>query len=769
MSSNKKLEDYPLAPSSSQQIVKNQQEEDELAQYPLAPSDDVYQNSSQSPVTALTTSALESSIPFAQSFAGAGKAAMNAITGVTGPDDYLEDYRQNRDMFARDAREAQQAYPKTAFAAGLVGGVANPLFSQSKSIKDVAAAGAIQGLGMSDADLTKGELGDATLDAILGGAAASGGYAAGEILGETAVPYAKKGLKKVGAGLSTVGKEILKKATRVVHGTPEEMTEEYLRKRGNLPTQESMSDIYDTLQTLHDERFDKLQKSKQAVNDLEKRLKDEKSSFKQYGEQQRQQLQESKKQAEYQYNNDKADYETAANEIKQGYKEVNPSPVAKTIVDAIGSLKNKVTQGSQESYGILESKNGTVSTQPAIIVLNKGIKDLKINDVAPTVQAEATINALSNLKDRLTKIGPKMSFQDAKKYLQELDQITTYSRNTGEFSSKLNETLKSLRSSVNEQLKKIPEYKNKMNEVAQNTRLLDEISSSYGNEESAIVKLNKIVSDKGQIVDLPRLKKLEEKTGVKFLQPIEEFIEAKKILNNSSLLNEINKKLPQYAKFKNSEDFLKHINSQLDNLKKNLNQSEQKQSVDRTQQLLNDEILGLHIAETDYDPVSFLKNDKASKVKKLITGKPEIVSSFENLDKATGLNLRDQIRNRAILDQFEYDNTRGSRNVQVFRTLFKGAAYALIGNKLGGELGSMIGSGIGMTMDKYSGKVMQSLLDNAISVREGADALAAYYGKYAGPIAQAASKGPQALAATFSVLSKDPEFKRVVGIQRNKQ
>lgn len=176
----------------------------------------------KSAVTALTTGMIQGAVPFASAIAGAGKAGMDAITGVRGPlaggsfGDILDDYRESRDSVSNDAKAAQKEHPKTSFAGNIIGGFENPLFknavaptiigpkTQYAGLKDlggVMGANAIQGLGMSDADLTKGEISDAAKDVAIATGAGALGYGAGQALGAVA-PYGKKLVKKA---LTTLG------------------------------------------------------------------------------------------------------------------------------------------------------------------------------------------------------------------------------------------------------------------------------------------------------------------------------------------------------------------------------------------------------------------------------------------------------------------------------------------------------------------------------------------------------------------------------------
>jgi hypothetical protein len=164
-----------------------------------------------SPATAAATGIIEGAVPFASAIAGAGKAGMNAITGVTGPlaggslGDVMDDYRQARDSFSQDAKTAADANPKTAFAGNIAGGIANPLFHGADSIPKVMGAGAVQALGTSDADLTKPgdvkEVNRAAKDAAIGAAGGAVGYGVAK-----AIPEVAQGLGWIGKkALTTLG------------------------------------------------------------------------------------------------------------------------------------------------------------------------------------------------------------------------------------------------------------------------------------------------------------------------------------------------------------------------------------------------------------------------------------------------------------------------------------------------------------------------------------------------------------------------------------
>lgn len=105
---------------------------------------------------------------YGDELAGAAKAGAQAI-GDRSLEGFGEHYRQNRDDARDQLAEAQTQNPKS-YLAGQVGG-ALPLAAVAPAgITGGAAFGALSGLGSSQADLTKGQVGQAVKDTAIGGA-----------------------------------------------------------------------------------------------------------------------------------------------------------------------------------------------------------------------------------------------------------------------------------------------------------------------------------------------------------------------------------------------------------------------------------------------------------------------------------------------------------------------------------------------------------------------------------------------------------------------
>lgn len=128
-------------------------------------------------------------------------------------------YREGRDK-ERAALSAQEAAnPNLSTGAQLAGAIAGP-GKLVKGIPGMAAFGAGEALGRSEADLTEGQVGDAALDTALGGLLGGAtGYAAPKLIGGAGKLVSKAGdaleplATKAGAGLKKIAGRFAENAT----------------------------------------------------------------------------------------------------------------------------------------------------------------------------------------------------------------------------------------------------------------------------------------------------------------------------------------------------------------------------------------------------------------------------------------------------------------------------------------------------------------------------------------------------------------------------
>ncbi len=169
--------------------------------------------------SALAGAAEGASLGFADELVGAGKAAYKTAFGDKTLSQLPETYRTERDQARGYLEKAQKDNPKSYLAGQIGGGVASsaalPGIGAARGIGGALGLGAAYGLGESNADLTKGEVGQAAKDAATG--AAIGGVTHGAV-------------SAVGAGLRQLTPEnAAKKVANVVLNTPEEITDLYIK------------------------------------------------------------------------------------------------------------------------------------------------------------------------------------------------------------------------------------------------------------------------------------------------------------------------------------------------------------------------------------------------------------------------------------------------------------------------------------------------------------------------------------------------------------
>lgn len=159
---------------------------------------------------------------FADELEGVARAAGDKLTGG----DF--DYTKRRDEARARLRAAEEAHPDAAFGgqvAGIVGSALIPgggAKSLIGAVGEGALMGAAQGLGSSEADLTRGDVGGAAVDtglgALVGGAAGAVGHGAGKVLGQVA-ERAQRGVRLAEADAAQDANAAAQKGLRVARAS----------------------------------------------------------------------------------------------------------------------------------------------------------------------------------------------------------------------------------------------------------------------------------------------------------------------------------------------------------------------------------------------------------------------------------------------------------------------------------------------------------------------------------------------------------------------
>lgn len=151
-----------------------------------------------------------------------------------------------------------------------------------------------------------------------------------------------------------------------------------------------------------------------------------------------------------------------------------------------------------------------------------------------TPEAQAAAKQIENLIATFGRLPTKLTQEEAKKLIQQIDRSEQAVYRSGEFTDDVAGAYKSLRAQLDEQLKtQNPAYKEAMVPVAENTRLHGEVLPSFGDRESSISTLNRIGSPTSQ-VQRENLSKLGKATGRDYDTPIKEYMDAQSTLKKSA-------------------------------------------------------------------------------------------------------------------------------------------------------------------------------------------------------------------------------------------
>lgn len=134
------------------------------------------------------------------------------------------------------------------------------------------------------------------------------------------------------------------------------------------------------------------------------------------------------------------------------------------------------------------------------------------------------------------------------------------------------------------------------------------------------------------------------------------------------------------------------------------------------------------------------------------------IAALNRFGDRTGTNFAQETSDRLLLDKFNKDMTRGSRNVNLYGAL----GGALLGGDQGNRHDAMFpgiaaGALVGSQIDKMGGPIAKGILDLMKTRGFG------FFGKFANPLIQAAKNGNRALAAEhLRLMNSEPEYKQLI-------
>ena len=219
--------------------------------------------------------------------------------------------------------------------------------------------------------------------------------------------------------------------------------------------------------------------------------------------------------------------DTAVAKVQDGIRETRKQ-AADDLMVAVRKLKENIIQGSKESFDILE-KEGVSKAGGEKVIKAQGIRDEiekqiaaqkpKGGDVLLNQLRESVVNKLTDLKDRFnafsSEVGEDIDLVSAKELIKSLDEVTEFAKSEGQFSSRLDQSLSSIRSSINKQLRSLsPDYAKKMDQISEQAGLLNEVSDLFGTEKAALSNLQTLAVGKNPRVTA-LANRLEDLSGIK--------------------------------------------------------------------------------------------------------------------------------------------------------------------------------------------------------------------------------------------------------------
>lgn len=616
-------------------------------------------------------------------------------TPTISPKEIIQAYRDNRDAIRDEQRVDAETNPKATLAGSFAGSIISPASKikiagkggqLGQAMKTAAAQGAVFSAGMSDSDLTKGEVGKFAKD--VGTGAAIG----------AAVPPALKG---AGAVSGWAGRKVF----NATFGTNDIAVQKYWKSAERIRGAKTLEQIKDFTDDAVGEMRDAVEQGKLTEAEA-------KGALQSLKEQVTTSLKDKNVDAKSALRIAEDSFSQAKERVLAPLKSKSaPTDRAAEVAGMVGELKSKVQSGSQAARELLSGSADEVDLSRVYGKIDEEIDRLRTHG---TKQSDSVIAELQDYKKRLlTENWAKIKASDAKPKIQGLDAMTDYSPlGAGAFDEAKNKAYKGIRNEFDASLKDaVPAYRKSMVDVAGNSKLLEKANDAFGRPEVGVGKLGRITTPRGEF-DRTTLVELENAIGKPgaVTKEVDQFAQAQRILKDPQALRQIEQSLPEYQTLRQA---------MVDVYKRNPKWTRQQieQATAKQRNSLAEAVGKRVFAEKELKPLKRLGPDSSeSKIKTVMAASlkknPDAIETrrlFDQLGDKTGKNVTQMIEDRAVLDAFEKGNTNGSRN-----TLFWGALGFFMGGPGGAAGGAAIGNQV---IDKYGPRVGKAILDGMLKVK----------------------------------------------------
>lgn len=352
-----------------------------------------------------------------------------------------------------------------------------------------------------------------------------------------------------------------------------------------------------------------------------------------------------------------------------------------TVSGKVKTIADRATKGSQEARDLLDEAGITVKTPSIKGNLTRAIK--AVEKEAVTDQKVALADLLRRYRERMNRIGKEIPGSQAKTLIQDLDrEMQLVAPGAVGKNSPADLALLDLRRDIDRPLKEYQPYREKMAQVAADTRKLKKLTG-LEEEGKAVSALTRTKSPAG--VDIERV--LQE-IGVqpsKYTDPT---------------------RLPEYARIKGLESALSTARAGA--------------GVEAAQGALKGAKRELGPFST-IAPNEFGQSSVESSIRNQMrpnTASLETEKTFKALDEKMGTKFSEDLKNLKTVAPFEKEFTQGSANTNFFSILgggmggLLGSVGGVGGTVAGATTGAMAGAKFGkLVVDKYGPKVARQILD----------------------------------------------------------
>lgn len=560
---------------------------------------------------------------------------------------------------------------------------------------------------------------------------------------------------------------MLGKVGNALADVDEDITQRYLKKSDEINADQS------TLGSVKNLVDDEIVKTSSAVNEAKEKLAEAKLRVRQVGQKMSDQIADERYETSI---NLTAAKEQFADEWRQAVDTLNrksATDVREKILQGMDELKAKISYASGESIGILEKeakKNPAlkVDLKSQISQLDEGIQKLQVSGVAVSDSANNSLRVMQNVAERLKSIkSGELTLVDAKRIIQQLDEDDIFSMEKGSFQPEADRLKQALRRNLDDQLKSLsPYYKEKMAKVASDTQLLSEMSRGYGTESAAFGKMQALSSEKGRALELPKLKRFQEATGIKFQSELDEYLKVRNILDSDVELNRLKNSMPSAKKV----EVLKNRQQELANpeIKRDI-----EIAVENSNALKEMDLAAVAKENQERELKNFgswSPPSSEAKLRQLMQNRNNIENQkvLQYISKKIGVDLDSSLQNIKVKEAFESSGANGSRRTLLGTVIGSGLGSvggAAVGSVWGAEGaggGAQAGALLGFGADKYAAPIFKKMLDGRIVSKNLVSKFGAKAQPYAKALIEAQARGNSALAQTHFILSqKHPEYQQM--------